>query len=304
MKPVLFTLFNQSISSFGVFLILALFAATFIIWRIVRVYELDEEKTIDLLLLSVIGGLLFSRSYYVLTNLSLFDDFLKAILFSKYPGLSFWGALLGGGLTMKYFSGRLKIHFWQAADFAAVGLFLGIAIASLGCLLGGCQYGLISNSAFEVSLVGVVGKRFPLQVVESLIFFIGFLYLWSKVLKFHFNGQIASIGLILLGGAKFILEFYRGDRQKIWGDVSSGFLFSILLIILGIFSYYTQGKKQFGRDLVFLLSLLVNRQSQNFMVSKFKKSWYNFWVNLRVSSRKMSRTLFKMLRIKSNPGNF
>src|SRR5258708_17707733 len=177
MQPVLLTLGGQPISSFGLFLLLSFLASSYFIWRVVRAYELDEERAIDLLLLTFSGGLIGARVYFVLLHLNQFDTLSKIVLINRYPGLSFWGGFLVGFLVLKFFAARFKLAFWQLADFALIGLLIGLSISSLGCLLGSCQYGLPSNLPFAVTQVGLIGKRFPLQIIEALVYLVIFYYL-------------------------------------------------------------------------------------------------------------------------------
>ena len=294
MHPVLLSIGNFSVSSFGLFLLLAIFTSSFVIWRIAALYDLEAEKVLDLIFLTIAGGIIGARIYFIILNLPIFDNLLKIILITKYGGLSFWGGLLAGGLTLRLFSQRLKINFWRAADFAIVGLALGIAISSIGCLLGSCQYGLPSKLPFAVIQVGLIGKRFPLQIVESILAFLLFLYLWGKVLRFHIDGQVASIGLILLGVAKFLLEFFRGDRGL-------GQIWSVLLIFAGVFIYYLVSKKSFLADLKFMLRLATDGSSRQATVLKLTKSWYNFSVSWHVTMIRWRKNLLRLLNIKPNP---
>ena len=107
MFPVLFSIGNFAVSSFGVFLALGFLLAVFLIWRLSRAWDLDEEKVLDLTLLTFLGGLIGARVYFVMEHWDFFAaNFTKAILFYKFPGFSFWGGVLGGWLTLFYFSKR------------------------------------------------------------------------------------------------------------------------------------------------------------------------------------------------------
>lgn len=309
MLPVLITIENVPIlgsfpiSSFGLFLILAILGAIFVVWRIVRVYEIDAEKVLDLSLVTVLGGFIGARLYFVIFNIGKFGDFYQVFYLNKYPGLSFWGALLFGYLTLAIFTKKLKLNFWQMADFAAVGLFLGIIIASFGCLLGSCEYGKVSNLPIAVTQVGLIGKRFPLQIIEAVVFLFGFFYLWSQTLKFHFDGQIASKGLIFLGIWKFILEFFRGDSQKLDG-VALGLIWSLFALLGGIYAYYLQSKRSMKKDIRFLLSVPVSSSKRQLLILKLRRNWYNARVNWRIALSKKRRRLTKFLNVKSNPTQF
>lgn len=305
MKPVLLTIGSQPISSFGVFLLLSLLLSLFVIWRITRVYDLDEEKVLDLVLASFLGGLVFSRIYFVLFHLDQFDNLLKIVLVNRYPGLSFWGGLLGGLISLRAVAARFKVSFWQVSDFGIVGLFLGLSIGALGCLLSSCQSGLVSNFPLSVTQIGLVGKRFPLQIVEAGAFLIGFLYLKRLALKFHFTGAVASIGLIILGAIKFILEPFRDNQElSFLTSISLGLLWSAFYLGLGIRSYYALSKRSVREDLKLILQLIIDTNKRRLVAFKILKTWYNFEVNLKVSIKKRVRNLLKFLNVKSNPTKF
>jgi len=138
MLPILFTIGSWPVSSFGLFLVAALFAASFVIWRLTKVYDFDGEQVIDIILLTFFGALIFARIYFIVTHPSLFEEngFLKMILINRYPGLSFWGGFIGGMISLIFVVRNFKLNFWQIADFATVGLLLGLSIGSLGCFLG------------------------------------------------------------------------------------------------------------------------------------------------------------------------
>src|SRR3990172_4726798 len=101
MLPVLLDLKYIKIYTFGVFLVLAFFWGSFVLWKNVRLTSQKEDGIFDALFLSVAGGLLFSRVVYVALNFEKFGfDILKFILINGYPGLSIYGALAGAFLTL------------------------------------------------------------------------------------------------------------------------------------------------------------------------------------------------------------
>ncbi|MBI4040056.1 prolipoprotein diacylglyceryl transferase [Candidatus Daviesbacteria bacterium] len=311
MFPVLFNLGPVAISSFGFFMAAAFLVAVFAIWRVTQVYGIDEEKTLDLILLTFFGGVIGARIYFVLLNLSYFNDISKVLLINRYPGLSFWGALLGGILALGYFSARLRLNFWQMADFGAIGLLIGIVIGNIGCFLGGCEFGVVSNLPFATGVAGLIGKRFPVSILESLILLVVFYYLWKQVLRFHFAGKIAALFLVLLGLTKFITEFYRGDAKQILAWVSYGHILSAVLVVLGLVVFYNQSKRDFRSDLVAMVITPFDRRRRDLLLSKIRRSWYNFSINLKIKMGRLSRALTtsprklkRKLNVKSTPTDF
>jgi phosphatidylglycerol---prolipoprotein diacylglyceryl transferase len=305
MLPVLFSVANFPITSFGLFLTLAILAALFTVWRAAQVYEIDPEKLLDIFFLTIFSSFIFARLYFVLFHPEILSDPFKILLINRYPGLSFWGGLLGGGLALRLFARRFKANLWQVFDFAMVGLFLGLSIGNIGCLLGSCGYGVMSDSNWAVSQAGVIGSRFPIQAIEVGLFFILFLLAWKNLLKFHFAGSVLAKGAIWLGFIKFGLEFWRGETQNLpYLPISFGFIWSILSVMGGVFVYYRQSKRSFRLDLRYLITLPINFRHQQILLASLKRSCYNAVIALRFGLKNWRRNLLRSLNIKSNPRSF
>lgn len=304
MLPILFTIGSWPISSFGLFLGLALLFSTFIIWRIGRVYDLDEEKVVDLVLLTFFGGFITARIYYVIFHPGLFSDWTRIFLINNYPGLSFWGGFLGGIFVLWFFVKRFKLHFWQIADFASVGIFLGLSLSSIGCFFGGCEPGLPSNSIIAVKMVGLVGKRMPIQIVESILFFLAYLYLWRSILKFHFPGKIFIQALFFLGSIKFLLEFFREDVQKIGLPFSLGHIYSLVVCLIAVWVYYQQSRRSILKDMKFIAGLLFNKSERKLATGKLVKKWYNVTISWKLMALRSFKFFMRKINIKQNPAKF
>lgn len=303
MLPVLFSIGKVNISSFGVFLALAFLYGVFLIWRLARAWDLDEEKILDLTLLTFLGGLLGARLYFAIEHWQFFLSApLKVILVNKYSGLSFWGGFLGGWLALFYFSRRFKMDFVALADIGVVGFLAGLVIGNLGCLLGGCNIGVASNLFFAVPMVGILGKRFPVQALEAILLSLSLVKIWSKATHFHLRGQILALSLIYIGIIKFVME----PLKQVHG---AGYLFSLTLVVLGMVIFYKilSGKRTLFSDIkaciTFMISFITNRETRRKVILYLKKSWYNQKTSLNWRLRNLTKIL-RRLRVKPTPKNF
>lgn len=268
----------------------------FLVWRLSRAWDLDEEKTLDLTLLTFIGGIVGARLYFVLENLQIFfASPLNLILINKVPGLSFWGGILGGWLTLYYFARRKRLDFWQLADIAFVGILGGMVLSNLGCFLGGCNIGTPTNSIIGVSMAGALGKRWPVQLIEAILLTFGLLKIWSKATHFHQRGKIAGLGFLYVGAITFILDPLRQDH--------SGRLFSLVFILLGSTIYYKVMKQNPITHLKlirrFLVQVVADPETRKRVVQNLYKSWYNQTTKLSWklrNLRKKSGGIKKLLR--------
>lgn len=307
MYPVLFHLGPFTISSFGFFLSLAVLAAVFTAWRLAKAYDLDEEKVIDLAIFTFLGGLIFARIFFVIINWSYFgfDNFYKIFLINLYPGLSFWGGFLGGLFTLWFLCKRFKLAFWQVADFAAVSFLLGLALSDIGCFLGGCYLGAPSNSFLAMPVVGVIGKRLPVSLFESLILFFIFFRLFGQVIKFHVAGKILALSLIYLGLIRFALQFFRAGQG---GENLISSLLSFGLLVSGMIIFYLRSKRNMIEDLKNLIQTPFSPKKRQAVVSSLKKDWYNNQVDWKIKLNKLKKLLSHLpkilkrrLNVKSNP---
>lgn len=304
MLPVLLEVGPITISAFGFFLSLGLLVGTFVIFRLAKVYDLDWEKTLDLIFLTFAIGFIGSRIFFVLTNLSKFSDIFQIILFNRYPGLSLWGALIFGSLSLYFLTKRLKMNFFLIADVAIVGLFAGLVFGSLGCLLSSCQVGVPSNGFLAVAQAGFIEKRFPIQVIYAIAYLIVFFYLWKMCLRFHFAGKVLAVGFIALGLIRFFGDFYRGETQFNFGIFSENHLISLFIFLIGVMLIYSQGNRKISNDLAILSMFLIDSKSRNLALLKLKKSWYNHRVNWKVSTLKLVKLFTRKLNVKENPPKY
>lgn len=298
MLPVLFSFGPVAISSFGFFLSVGFLYGTFLVWRLSRGWDLNEERILDLLLLTFLSGLIGARIYFVLLHSDFFaSDLSRIFSITKYPGLSFWGAILGGWLAITSLATKFKLDVYRSLDLAAIGFLAGLIWADLGCLLGGCSVGVQSNLFWAVDQVGVIGKRFPVQLLEAIILMVILKHIWSKAVHFHTPGKIASLALIYLGVSKFLTDFLRSDRGE-------GQIFCLILIILGMMIFYKVDKKNFQVDLNHLLAynqrVIIDSRFRNYLLQKFFHYCYNqsnsFFKNKKIELAWRFKNLGKFLK--------
>lgn len=259
---------------------LGLLAGVFLIWRLSRAWDLDEEKILDLTLLVFLGGLIGARAYFVLEHFQLFLQNLPGIFFfNKIPGFSFWGAILGGWLALFFLVRNKRWDFWLITDIAAIGFLGGLILADIGCFLGGCSVGIRSDLFLAVNMAGVLGKRFPAQALEAFFLFLALLSLWSQAVRFHPHGKILSLSLIYIGVAKLLTEPFR----EVHGE---GPFLSTVLVTLGITIFYKCTKRSLRGDVsglgLFIYKLMTDSLIQKTTLARIKKYWYSrqaliFW---------------------------
>ena len=263
MFPTLFSIGKLNISSFNVFLVLSFLYGIFLVWRLVRAWDIDEEKSLDLTFLTLAGGLIGSRIIFVLEHLEVFIRSLpKIILIYQQPGFSAWGGVVSGFLTLYFFSRRFKIDYWQVSDLGAVAFLGSLILANLGCLPGGCD---------TVNVFGS-GRKFPVAGIEALLLLAAFLKIWPVATHFHIRGKVVSLVLINLGIIRLLTAALRQIRP-------AGYLSALILIATGTILFYRVTKRNFKQDLKNYFELghkiFTDSDTRKSMMQSFSKWWYN-----------------------------
>ncbi len=304
MYPTLLSIGNFAITTFGTFLLLAFFAALFIIWRLARVYDFDREKILDLFLITTIFSLIGSRIVFVLENLSLFHSFSNILALNRYPGLSFWGGFAFGLIIILVTVRKLKLQFWQVGDIAIVGLMLGLSLGSLGCLLSSCQSGYQSNFILAVNQIGLIGSRFPIQAIEAIIYAFLAWYFWGASLRFHFVGKIATFGLFMLGLVNFVVNFYRSDSVTSYYSLKLNQWIALAVLVIGLFFYLRLSRRSLFKDFRFLLAVIFKNKTRQLALLHLRQTCYNLIVHARLSFSSARRGLIKKINVRPTPKKF
>ncbi len=307
MLPILFNWGGFSLSSFGFFLFLSLAIGMFTIWRLGKLYEVDDESLSNLTLISFLGGLIGARILSVILNLDFFNTWEKIILLNKYPGLSLWGGLIGGFITVFLIYRKYKLNPYQVLDFLSVGVLIGLVIGEFGCFIGGCNSGIVSNLIIAFPVIGLIGNRLAISLIEATIFLILFRIFWRKVIRFHIWGGISGVILLEISLVFSVSNFLKDQ----WLEIDQ--IIAGLGVILGAVSYYLITKKSLTADLRYLYRLIKSRKKQSNLLEQYKKSWNNLKVSWSVAIRRKtfplqkiprSSKLRRLLNVKPTPEHF
>jgi phosphatidylglycerol:prolipoprotein diacylglycerol transferase len=254
MLPVLFQFGSITVYSYGFFLTLAYLAATFIFWREGRKRGFNEERLLDLSLLTLVGALIGGRVLYVLLNWNYFSLEPLQTLFIWQGGFAYFGALLVATVVALYFCRNWKWPAFQIADLGALAGALAFSIGKIGAFLAGTDYGYQTDLSWGVTFPALVGARHPVQLYEAgislLIFFLLLRVYFKNIEK---SGEIRSgvvffDWLILSGVARFVLEYFRADSTFV-GGVKVAQILALVVASIGLVGLYYFGLRNFRTDI-------------------------------------------------------
>ncbi len=137
MDPILIEIGPLQIRWYGLFLVLAIFAAFEIAKRLLKSWGFDPDRFEQIAFWAVIWGVVGARVGYVLTSPGEFSTNPAAALYIWQGGLSFHGAIVGGLIPFIYHYYRYKIPIWAYLDAVVPGIALGVAAGRLGNIMNG-----------------------------------------------------------------------------------------------------------------------------------------------------------------------
>ena len=137
-------------------------------------------------------------------------------------------------------------------DAGLVGAALGMGIGRLGCLVAGCCYGKPTGLAWGITFSHPLAERLqgtplgvplhPTQIVQSLIGFLLFAFLYWVHRRKVFDGQVAIPFLLLAGVSRFLMEYLRGDpRGQALGLATSQWI-GLTMILAGAVWFWVARK--------------------------------------------------------------
>jgi phosphatidylglycerol:prolipoprotein diacylglycerol transferase len=175
------------------------------------------------------------------------------------------GGLLGAYLVSRWY----RIGFASTLDMCGPALAIGQAIGRQGCQLSGDgDWGLPSNvpwaMAYPRAIVGwnsetvlkldehyrLVSGYFPgvrvhpAPVYETILYLGVFAILWSMRKTSYPPGRVMYWYLVLAGGARFVVEFWRINPRVFYMFSEAQLIAAAMVVVGGIALVLTSGKSQ------------------------------------------------------------
>lgn len=221
MKPVLFTIGPFNVYTFGVFLALAFILSTFIIWKFGR-DELREEEYLDAYLMMSVVSLISGRLVYILFHGQAFGfNVLKYILVRETPGLSIIGGMVGGFVYLLYFIRKKKYLTNHILDLFSIAAVFSMILAKIGEQLGGASYGKETDFVLGIKVIGLSGRRHPVELYESVMFgviAVILVYIYNNIRRRKWPDGLAFYSFVFLVATTiFLLEFMKLETLYLYG---------------------------------------------------------------------------------------
>lgn len=234
-------MFDTKIPIYSLTIFLALISNLIVVYFLTKKYNYTKNEIIGLLLYENVGIIGGAKILSYIQNYSQYNGEFKFIQL----GLSSYGAVFGIILFLILFSLQFKKSLKELLYIFMPSLPLMYAIGKIGCFITGCCYGIEYNGIFSVvykysSSAPRDITLFPVQIVETILFLIIFIYMIIKHSKGQFNQKVLGISFISCAMVKFILDFFRMSHKDIFLSLNQ--YISIVFFIIGLVIYYKSKK--------------------------------------------------------------
>lgn len=240
MHPVLFKIGPVTIYTYGSMVALGFLVGMYLAIKQAKREKLSSAKLMDLSVWIIISGFAGAKIGYIFIEWNYFLLHPLRVVFDR-GGFVFYGGFIGAFLIAIWYIKRNKLDLWQIADIFAPSIAIAHSIARLGCFFYGCCFGRPTDSWIGITFppespAGLLGVPvIPTQLISSFVLFIIFCILIIVRRHRKFKGEIFWLYVLLYAVARFIIEFFRGDRWGLVGILSSTQFISIFMVILSVF---------------------------------------------------------------------
>ncbi len=254
MYPILIKIGPVTIYAHGVFVALGFVAGILLALSIGQKDGIPKGKIHDMVFYIFIAAIAGSRLFFILTQLEYYTENPLDIVKIWEGGLVFYGGLLFAVPVLFIYLKKNALPVWKTLDVFAPSLAIGHAIGRIGCFFAGSCYGkptdlpwgVVFNDPNSPAIKGI--PLHPTQLYES--FAEAGIFIFLMILRRHkiFDGQIMWTYILLYSAARFIIEFFRGDRIRgfIYGDFSIAQGISVVLFFVAVIFllYNRRGKTE------------------------------------------------------------
>lgn len=187
--PEHFNLYGVNIYSLGIFIVIGILIAAFVIWQEGKKDGFDEEKSLDLLLLSLFLSIVTSRFVYSILN----NDF-KNILYFWKGGMDPYSAVIGFLVSIYLLTKLWKWSVFRVLDIFSLAATLCFSIIALGFV------GITRDYRFLFAFAGWVFMYAIFSKIRNII-------LKSGMVFSIFSALTAGVGITFFN--KYLdLKFY------------------------------------------------------------------------------------------------
>ena len=242
LNRVAIIILGRPIYWYGIIIVSGLILAVILCSRWGKRFGITEDNIIDMMLFAVPAALVAIRAYYVIFNLSYFQNADGSMNWGKVlnygdGGLAIYGAIISSAIVLLIFCHVRKISFLAYADLGVHGLFIGQLVGRWGNFMNVEAFGSataapwrmcgstiadymlreghVDQAGYQAILSGSLGVH-PTFFYESAWNFAGLIMVYFMGRKRKFDGQCFLFYVFWYGLGRAWIEGLRTDSLYLY----------------------------------------------------------------------------------------
>ncbi len=245
LDPELFDAGGLEITWHGLFTALGVIAGVALAAWFGRRADFHEDTIYNVALALVIGGIIGARALFVIEEWSQFEDDLGDIFAINTGGISIYGALIGGAIGAWLYAFIRRVpNIPRAADIAAMGAIVGMAVGRIGDIINGehfasstdLPWGVVYTDANSPSFIRF-GPEAAAQHPAVAYELIGDLVIFGLLLLLYLRVNRAGVTffawVLLYGLLRVLVSFLRLD-DIVFAGLRTAQLIAIVAMPIGL----------------------------------------------------------------------
>lgn len=243
---VAFSLFGIPIYYYGIILSVSISLGVWVAYKLFKHFYESEfaPRIIDMSPWIILLGILGARLYYCLVNSAYYFQNPYDILNIREGGLSIHGMIVIGIISLWLFAKHYKIKPQKVFDVFACATPLAQSIGRWGNFFNSEAFGVPYDGWLKLYIPQssrpwqYLNYEYfhPTFLYESILNFLVFLILLIAFKKCSkYPGTVLALYLILYGCVRFIVERIRVDSILNIAQIPIAQIFSVFLVIAGLF---------------------------------------------------------------------
>lgn len=218
-----FFIFGTFIPYYGLCIVIGIVCAFLICFFLCKKNSLNTDDLIIICAYLVSFGFIGAKILYIIVSIKSINfkevfSSMKAFNAFLSSGFVFYGGLIGGIFALWLVKKVHKIDVIKYIPELVPGLCIAHSCGRIGCSLAGCCHGKITTGRLYFRYSHSIAapnnvNLFPVQGIEAfLVFLIGLICFIIVLKKIKFN--VLYLYIAAYSVIRFILEFFRGDKER------------------------------------------------------------------------------------------
>jgi len=212
----------------------------------------------DCAAVGILGGLLGGKLLFLLTTTDVLAPIAGWYDIARLTvgGFAILGAIVGAVFGIVCMARLQGVKVLALLDLASAYALVAHGIARIGCFISGCCYGAESYSfpwpviyTHKLALAPLGIPLVPTQIMMSAASLCGFFICYALYQRRgRKDGVTLAVYLFWESAFRFLIDFWRGDREFLWWGLSAYQIIALALCLVSMvllyrFSFAAKGRR-------------------------------------------------------------